>query len=555
MEAGKKREIPKKLLLCLLFGGVLVMCLEMGLSILRPGAPGSLARHAALWAGCFGILAAGTLLVNYWQPAAKAWARLNEKLMDPETRKPWISVVLGIAAGAMLLHHFYVVLYYPYPMPAGAAKFAPVWIVLAAVTAVLGRAWRDPGTRIGTLLLVFMFERTFIAHLGLTGSETVLFATGIYAVYIAYGVFSAFSSRAGIRFLKILCPFWAAGTLALCGMGLYTGWTGVEIHNLGWGYTRVLLGRLWVFSNPTISGGWLSSFAAVLLVGFALSRKSAARAAYLVIVFLAALTISLTDSRSSYMMMGFLIAGMVCLSLHGKWSERAGRSSGAKPALMILSLALCFVLCFAAVVEGEHLLSRAFTGVRDRGGLIVSAARAEETAPAASPLSIIQRETWLTNEADADRLLNGRLSIWRDILKYVRENPRTLLYGLSADGSVLTAVGRDDHVHNILLQLLMEDGIPAVLLFLGLLLYFFIHACRLWKRWELPLWQRMLPVPALAILLQEMAECLTHFSYGHPPMTVLYFFMGCTVAVSRRILAEEAGKTAGNGIPRGVTGG
>lgn len=94
-----------------------------------------------------------------------------------------------------------------------------------------------------------------------------------------------------------------------------------------------------------------------------------------------------------------------------------------------------------------------------------------------------------------------------------------------------------------------------MLLFLGLLLYFFLHACRLWRRGWLPLWQQMLPVPVLAILLQEMAECLTHFSFGHPPMTVFYFFMGCTVVVSKKILAEEAGEKAGGSLPRDITGG
>ena len=34
------------------------------------------------------------------------------------------------------------------------------------------------------------------------------------------------------------------------------------------------------------------------------------------------------------------------------------------------------------------------------------------------------------------------------------------------------------------------------------------------------------------MLLLDTAECLSHFAFGHPPMTLLYFFMGCTVAVS-----------------------
>ena len=82
---------------------------------------------------------------------------------------------------------------------------------------------------------------------------------------------------------------------------------------------------------------------------------------------------------------------------------------------------------------------------------------------------------------------------------------------------------------------MMEGGFVGLAMYLGLMVYFFFHACRLWKRAELPLWQRALPVPVLAVMMMEMVECLTHFAYGHVPMTVLYFFLGSTIAISKGI--------------------
>lgn len=32
-----------------------------------------------------------------------------------------------------------------------------------------------------------------------------------------------------------------------------------------------------------------------------------------------------------------------------------------------------------------------------------------------------------------------------------------------------------------------------------------------------------------------MAECLTHFSFGHPPMTLFWFFLGATITVSKSL--------------------
>ena len=91
----------------------------------------------------------------------------------------------------------------------------------------------------------------------------------------------------------------------------------------------------------------------------------------------------------------------------------------------------------------------------------------------------------------------------------------------------------------------MEGGVPGLLLFLAVLVCFAVHAVRLFRRAELPLWQRMLPVPVLSILVMEMTECLSHFSFGHVPMTFFWFFIGCTAAVGHSLKSPAAKGTGG----------
>lgn len=167
---------------------------------------------------------------------------------------------------------------------------------------------------------------------------------------------------------------------------------------------------------------------------------------------------------------------------------------------------------------------------------------------------IYQRDVWGSEESDINETLNGRYDIWQKGIQYVHEHPYVIIDGVTIDGSVALIVGREDHSHNILLQTLLEGGIPALLLYLSLIFYGVFHAFRLWKRRGVPFWQRVLPLPVFSILLWEMAECLTHFSYGHPPMTLFWFFLGATITISKSLDKAPKAKEIPAAIPANETG-
>ena len=349
-------------------------------------------------------------------------------------------------------------------------------------------------------------------------------------------------------FIKILCALWTLATLTLSIIGLFTAWTGTQVSNLVNTTTQVSDGRLWIFTNgANITASYLGCGIIISFLGFAISKYISVKIAYLFVCLIAMITNSLTDTRASFIMLAFMISGTLCIGL---WTifqnQKTIKLQKKKTALIICILILCFCLCFILSVNVQQVLGVSFIDIRNNGGIIPSV-EAEETVPDITtdilPESTIsseqptfeQRDVWFFEDEDISKALSYRPLLWQRGIRYIQKNPQTLLFGTSIDGTVAKIVDRLDHSHNILLQTLLEGGIPALLLYLFFVFYCTSHALRLWNRRSIPFWQRMLPLPVFSILLWEMAECLTHFSYGHPPMTLFWFFLGATITVSKSL--------------------
>ena len=501
---------------------LITICLEVGLAFLHRG--GSVEKHLIHFVILL-LAAEGMVLLYGAVPSVRRiWARIDREWWSAETRKPWVDIVYAALAILMMVHHFYVILYYP-ELPTGATRFAPAWIPFAVITVLTGKLWRDKGFWLGAVLAAYLFERTYLKNPDITGETMVYMVFVIYALVLCYGVFHVIRPQYRRTALRILCAIWTLATLAYCAPGLYYKWTAIKVSNLGTGVTTVTQSRgLKIFANSNITACIIAGGALFSLTGFFTARNGVSKALYLAACFPMLVTNSLTYSRSCRYMLSFAIAGMVTLGIWGVLKKRV-KITGRRNILLAACLAVCMAGCFLGAAAGQKSLEKVFKSLKENGGFIMSTAQAETNE------TILKKEPAEKDEIDD----NGRRDIWNDAFHYIREHPGTLALGMSADGSVRTAIGRDDHCHNILIQILMEGGIPGIGLFLGLLAYFFFHACRLWMKWDLPMWKRALPLPVLAVMMMEMVDCLTHFAYGHVPMTVLYFFMGSTVAVSRSL--------------------
>ncbi len=540
----QKRKPVGILLTVILIAALLTICLELGLSYLRPDTPGSIAKHLIHFAIMFALLGGAVLLCLFCPPFKKLWAWIDQHILDKETRPIAIDIIYAVIAGLMLLHHFYVLLYYPV-IPTGATKLAPIWIVIAAITVLLDKSWRNISFRLATILLIYSFERLYIKNLSITSNNSVYFSSAIYALFICLGSFSALRSSIKIPFLKTLCILWAIAIFIMSIIGLYAAWTGIRPQNLVGIDSRIIRGRLYMLGAATITSSNLGCGVIMALIGFVISKHRITKAFFFIACLMTIATNSLTDSRSSFFTLSFMISGMISLGLWSIYRSREfNKPSSGKTTLIVSLILLCFVSSFLLLTNGQRIIGKKIIEIRDGKG-IISTARADETiSESTQVLSEVtvpilpqfeQRNVWFSEQQTIEDTLNGRVALWRLAIEHIRNHPTTLLCGVSVDGSAASIVGREDHSHNLLMQTLLEGGIPALFLYLSFIIYFTYHAFRLWNRKGIPFWQRLLPLPVFSILLWEMAECLTHFSYGHPPMTLFWFFLGATITVSKSL--------------------
>jgi O-antigen ligase len=142
-----------------------------------------------------------------------------------------------------------------------------------------------------------------------------------------------------------------------------------------------------------------------------------------------------------------------------------------------------------------------------------------------------------------------RLMVYRESLDLLTSSPRHLLVGVGMDSIKrhyrewgLFDKGRQNrsHLHSTPLQVAVERGLPALLVWLSLL---FVYARTLWRlarRPALSNWiERGLVLGALGGLVGFAAGGLVHYNLGDSEVVMIfYFIMGLVLAVERLARAE-----------------
>ena len=517
-------------------------------------------KHVIHIAICFAGTGACVLAWHLFPSVRNAYAAINYHLLDKETRWKAVDYAYAILAMAMLLHHIYVTLYYPV-VAAGAQKLTSVWLPLAAVSFLLGKLWKDKGALILSAFLLLIFERVYIFDSSLPGNTVIILSSAIYSFFICYAVFHVLRPSFRKPFLKVFCAVSTLCVLAFSAICIYTAKTEEYVSNLVGTSSFFYFIRVGVFYGLNVSGGIAACGVMIALLGSFISDNRLVKKLYLLACLPVILANSLTETRTTMIGISFALAAGVCLLVH-----RLKSFQQKKRFTRIILLGLVFLLFFLPLLAGQLYLNKGFFRLLNNRVLVfrVWAEEAEEAAPTPDPavpeeapleeeplppgatptadpnITYFNRD--LENISSANELLSGRLDVWRQSLANLARNPLHLLFGRS----VANPGGEDQdfhHAHCIYIQTLLEDGVLGLLLFLGMVALFLVYALRLWKRNDLPSWQQFLPVPAAALLVVELAECLTHFSGGHVPMTVLYFFMGCTVAVGKGLAPCRQGES------------
>ncbi|MDD3336153.1 MAG: O-antigen ligase family protein [Eubacteriales bacterium] len=104
----------------------------------------------------------------------------------------------------------------------------------------------------------------------------------------------------------------------------------------------------------------------------------------------------------------------------------------------------------------------------------------------------------------------GRTELWGTGLSYLKERPKTLLIG-STDAEVSRIPRRyaqrvEYHLHNLWLELLVQIGLPGILLYALLMLMTLRAGLKLWLVPNTPLWIRFLPVVFVVLCINGAME-------------------------------------------------
>ena len=106
--------------------------------------------------------------------------------------------------------------------------------------------------------------------------------------------------------------------------------------------------------------------------------------------------------------------------------------------------------------------------------------------------------------------------------------------GLEGEPPAFTTTGlRYAHAHSIYLQILMELGVPGLVLCAAFLCCLIPRAWHVLMDGGTPLWQRLTVLPVVMILLGELVECHTMPGLMLPFVPVVYTGMGVVCGLGR----------------------
>lgn len=454
---------------------------------------------------------------------------------------PWLSRLYAFSVFALLLRFLLLLVFYREPY------HAPVWIlVLQSATAVLGiclgRMWKHRTFwPLATYLLLLVVRLLFqgpalFAEPGIPD----LLIHGLWVFGACHSLGFVLSDHSLRRFIRSFAAVWTVVSVLHCLVALYAAWRGQVVWNLPhgafWGFAGTVgegapgmneinaVGagygvRLSVILYCTVSGAELSLSAMVALCAAVCEKKSWARILYLLALLPMLFAMGLTDTRACFVSFAAGAGAVVGILLLRTLRSRLRPLS---------SWILSFVSAAAVMVLLVLLISRStavYNSLRAHGGLFFSSALAEE-----SPATVVSSRGF---GGDLDAILSGRPDVWRYILRYLRDNPRVLLLGESvwlpmrganAQPGLTHVVG---HPHNALLLVLLQAGLPGLLLILWVLCSALRCSVRLVSRAETPLWQVLLPAVILSVCVGDSVECISGFlGFPYPNCSLLFLAIG-----------------------------
>jgi len=419
----------------------------------------------------------------------------------------------------------------------------PGWVKIARCTAAvmavwLGELWKDRGFRFLAAFWTLLFLRVGIPQYGaLLWDEKVQesLLLGVWLFGACFRLPKVMKQEELKKFLLILFSIWMAGMAVYSAVGIYAAWTDSKIYTIGGtGYWNLRDNRLNLVFYFTTAASLLCLSSMIAVGMMCCLKKIWAKILFIPPLILMLVAMSLTDSRTARILFSIGMGGMACVGL-----VRGLRKAGKKEAACWTAGILGFGITAAGLVVLLGQVTPLFNTIRIRGGLI----------PAALAEGEGEQVTLIASRGLSG--LTDREEIWGATLQYLKQNPKYLLTGTSIHNAMagpnsLASIRTYTHCHNILLQTLLESGIPGLALLGGFIITTAGRGIRLiCKREEKraekkPLWAILAAVIVFAMWVGEMDECLIVLLRHYTPMQALVFIgMGIVCAYGQREKSAE----------------
>lgn len=418
-----------------------------------------------------------------------------------------------------------------------------VWVTRCLATGLavyLGKLWKDKGFLALAAFMLLIFLRALIPTNTLADhdvQESLFLAVWLFGA--CYGLARVLSLKELKCFITVLTVIWTVCMTVYSAIGIYAAWTDQAVYAIG-GRSRWFIseGRLNLIFYYNSAASLLCTSALILTCAILnLKRKWLLIPAILALVIML-IAIALTDSRTEKISYSLGLGGMSALAiLYGLRKRNTGRKW-----TNAVICGGCFLVITAAMVLVFSRITPLFNHLKVNGASPIATAHAESLQAGTTMIK-------LRGLDDGGSLLNGREAIWQGIFDYLKQNPMILLYGTSIfnpmsgpNEGLLPSRGQTyPHAHNTLIQVLLESGIPGLLLICAFLAVLVICGIRLMRnKNKQPEWIRLLPAAVFALCIGEMVECFIVLLRPYTPQQALVFIgMGIICAYGRKELAEK----------------
>jgi len=240
------------------------------------------------------------------------------------------------------------------------------------------------------------------------------------------------------------------------------------------------------------------------------------------------IAMAFTNTRTAYITFSLGVGYMAFILVYRKSEKGKKRKEWLSWAKGIA----CMLAVFAVLLFAIMQITPTFNRIKQQRGFL-PVAQAEERETTESVVIATRDFTQVD-------LLTGRPTIWGDVMRHIGKDPMLLLTGESKIQPVrkveLTRWKSTlAHCHNILIQVLLESGIPGVLFVLSFMIYTVVHVFRVARNTSLPLWISLMPAIIVAIWVGDLVETFSWLRSGQCVMAVSLFIACGIVNQEKRV--------------------